>query len=1160
MQLIFSDEFDRASFYDQPTALWDTSFWYGARTIPTLYQKQIFLDSSYTASDGTKPNIDPFSVADGVLSITANRTPSDLVPLLEGRTFTSGLINTYNTFSFQYGYVEIRAQAPAGQGFWPAFWLLRTDSGQLGEIDIAEMFGSKPTYITSTLHTSNDGITQTATPAVRANVADLTSGFHTYGLDWTDTSITFSVDGVITGQVATPEALKATMYLLANLSVGGVLSGEADSTTPFPSQLKLDYVRVWQDAVRPTTSAPRSLLGTEGSETLAGGDANDTIDGGAGNDTLQGGGGNDLLLGGAGSDRLQGDFGNDTLDGGVGADILLGGAGDDVYYADDAGDAITEARNAGYDTVYVSSNQYKLSASLIAGSVEKMVFTGTGDASLTGSAIANLIIGGSGNDTLDGSLGADTLQGGDGNDTYIVDDVSDVIIEAANAGVDSVRTSLVSYTLGANVENLIYTGTLNFTGTGNGLDNLLIGSLGSDSLSGGAGNDTLIGGTGADTLIGGIGNDTYIINDLGDVIVEGSNGGIDTVLTGLSSYTLTGNLERLAYTGISAFRGVGNAMDNVLSGGWGTDTLLGGAGNDTLYGGAGNDSLNGGIGNDVLWGGAGNDMLTGDTGSDTFVFAAQASPFSSLVSDFELGIDKLDLRGMGLWSFDDVMAHTTMNAAGYVVIANQNETVTLRNVRANQLSERDFVFSPVAAAGKLGQVSLARSEVEENSAFGTALGELLGTDPDPTSSLTYQLIDDAGGRFAVTGRVLTVSGSLDYETARQHQITVRATNQAGLYTDQVLTLAVNDVNEAPYNLALSNAALPAASSPGAVIGILTAQDLDLGDVPFLSLADNAGGRFGVQAGKLTLLGALDAPSFDITARATDRGGLVVDQHFTIQVDGYWAGGPGNVVTGTDGDDLITPLRTLPGQLYPTAGPDTLSGGLGNDTLDGGKGDDLLKGEGGADSVIGGAGNDTLDGGSGADTMVGGAGDDTYLVDDAGDAISEASSAGFDTVLTSLSSYTLGGNLEALTYTGSIAFRGVGNGLANVITGGAGSDTILGGAGNDTILGGAGNDSLNGGTGDDVLMGGSGADRLTGDVGRDEFRFFAQTTPSTALVSDFTIGEDKLNVHGLGLVDFSDVMAHAFSNAQGFAVIDYAGEAITLSNVKLAQLSSGDFLF
>ena len=146
---------------------------------------------------------------------------------------------------------------------------------------------------------------------------------------------------------------------------------------------------------------------------------------------------------------------------------------------------IVEAPNAGYDTVYVSSNRYKLSPNLTAGTVEKMVFTGTGNVSLTGSAIANLIIGGSGNDTLDGSLGADTLQGGDGNDTYIVDDVGDVIIEASNAGVDSVRTSLVSYTLGANVENLIYTGTLNFTGTGNSLDNLLIGGSGSDSLSGG---------------------------------------------------------------------------------------------------------------------------------------------------------------------------------------------------------------------------------------------------------------------------------------------------------------------------------------------------------------------------------------------------------------------------------------------------------------------------------------------------------------------------------------------------------------------------------------------------------------------------------------------------------------------------------------------------
>ncbi|MDM8349815.1 calcium-binding protein, partial [Pseudomonas sp. sp1636] len=106
-----------------------------------------------------------------------------------------------------------------------------------------------------------------------------------------------------------------------------------------------------------------------------------------------------------------------------------------------------------------------------------------------------------------------------GNDAYRVDNVGDVVVELANEGTDIVRTTLLSYTLGANVEYLSYLGTGAFTGIGNGLDNLINGSLGNDSLSGGAGNDRLTGsagddildgGAGADIMVGGVGNDTFM--------------------------------------------------------------------------------------------------------------------------------------------------------------------------------------------------------------------------------------------------------------------------------------------------------------------------------------------------------------------------------------------------------------------------------------------------------------------------------------------------------------------------------------------------------------------------------------------------------------------------------------------------------------------------
>ncbi len=364
------------------------------------------------------------------------------------------------------------------------------------------------------------------------------------------------------------------------------------------------------------------LFGLAGDDTLDGGLGNDWLDGGTGNDVMRGGSGDDTYVvesagdiviedAGQGTDtvlttmatytlahnaeyltftgtgnfvglgnglanRITGGAGNDTLDGGAGADSLAGGLGDDTYLVDSASDVVVEASNAGTDTVLATSASYTLSAN-----VEILSFTGTGDFVGVGNAAANVIMGGRWNDTLDGGAGADKLLGGAGNDTYIVDNAGDVIIEAASGGTDTVKTALAVYTLGAEVENLTYTGTAAFAGTGNAANNVI---------TGGKGNDTLNGGTGTDTLIGGAGNDTYIVDDLSDVITELTAGGTDTVKTTTANYALGAQIENLTFTGAGAFTGTGNALANTITGGAGDDTLDGGAGADKLIGGAGNDT------------------------------------------------------------------------------------------------------------------------------------------------------------------------------------------------------------------------------------------------------------------------------------------------------------------------------------------------------------------------------------------------------------------------------------------------------------------------------------------------------------------------------------------------------------------------------------------
>ena len=273
-------------------------------------------------------------------------------------------------------------------------------------------------------------------------------------------------------------------------------------------------------------SSDDRLFGDAGNDLLDGRASHDLLDGGTGNDTLLGAAGNDTLGGGAGNDSLDGGAGHDTLDGGAGADTLVGGAGNDLYVVDAAGDRVNES-----STVAGEIDTVRAGVSWVLGAnLENLVLTGaaaingTGNAAanaLTGNAAANVLDGGAGHDTLDGGAGADTLVGGAGHDLYVVDALGDVVREldaSAAGGIDTVQAS-VEWTLGANLENLVLTGSAALDGMGNAAANVLTGNAasnalegegGNDTLWGGAGDDALAGGTGLDQLSGGAGRDVFV--------------------------------------------------------------------------------------------------------------------------------------------------------------------------------------------------------------------------------------------------------------------------------------------------------------------------------------------------------------------------------------------------------------------------------------------------------------------------------------------------------------------------------------------------------------------------------------------------------------------------------------------------------------------------
>ena len=377
-----------------------------------------------------------------------------------------------------------------------------------------------------------------------------------------------------------------------------------------------------------------TLEGDSGNDILDGGTGNDTLDGGSGSDTMWGGEDNDDLYGGLGKDGLGeekdvlfGEDGEDTLNGGEGADEMYGGRDNDVYVVDDARDRVVEdasAEGGNADKVYTSLLYYDLREYGKGVDVENLEYTGSGylagnfvgignelDNWLVGAntrfinsggawvdnGATDTLYGHGGNDWLDGRGGADTMFGGADDDSYKVDDPGDVVIEYAQDGIDTIYSS-VNNLLPDQVENLHLTGMATL-GIGNELDNWVVGGVFDDLLYGLGGNDWLDGGVGADIMLGDAGDDTYIVNDPGNSVVEYAHDGIDTIYSSVNN-VLPDQVENLELMGMATL-GIGNNLDNKITGYVFDDLLYGMGGNDTLDGGAGADTMHGGDGNDTFY-------------------------------------------------------------------------------------------------------------------------------------------------------------------------------------------------------------------------------------------------------------------------------------------------------------------------------------------------------------------------------------------------------------------------------------------------------------------------------------------------------------------------------------------------------------------------------
>ena len=481
-----------------------------------------------------------------------------------------------------------------------------------------------------------------------------------------------------------------------------------------------------------------------------------------------------VIAGSSGNDTLTGDANSNTIDGGAGNDTMSGGAGNDIYVVNSIADLVTENADAGIDTIRSNVTQ------TLSGNVENLVLTGAAAINGTGNTLNNVLTGNSANNTLSGGAGNDIMIGGAGNDTYVVDSVGDVVTEIVNGGTDLVQSS-VTYTLGANLEKLVLSGTTAINGMGNALNNVLTGNSADNALSGGAGNDILDGGAGNDTMIGGQGDDVFVVNVSTDVVIETASAGNDTVQSSVT-LTLAGNVENLMLTGTSAINGTGNTLNNLVRGNTAANALNGGTGNDILEGGAGNDLLtdtsgsalfNGGSGADSLTGGASAEIFLGGQGNDTYTTAGgndiilfNKGDGQDTFSTGGTGSDTLSLGGNGL-SYADLAFAKSSN--DLILKVGSSDQITFKNWYATTPSKpvANLQVMAEAMAGFVqGGSDPLRNQKVENFNFAGLVGAFDAARAANTG-LTSWALTNALTSFQLAGSdTAALGGDLAYQYGR----------------------------------------------------------------------------------------------------------------------------------------------------------------------------------------------------------------------------------------------------------------------------------------------------------------------------------------------------------------------------------------------------------
>jgi beta-glucanase (GH16 family) len=225
---VFRDEFDDAAL----DPVWHTAQWWD-RTVTVVGDGEL---QAYAPSG--------VSVGAGMLHLTARKDSRYGAPYVSGMVMTGGNDSDSNEprFNFLYGYMEVRAKLPPGQGMWPAIWMMPAsyDDGN-GEMDVLEVVGSTPREANFSLHRRGRGDTDDWVGP------DFSQGFHTFGVDWQADHVAWYVDGVERARMTDrglicPEA----MYPIINLAIGGDWGGPPNASTVFPATMDVDYVRIWQ--------------------------------------------------------------------------------------------------------------------------------------------------------------------------------------------------------------------------------------------------------------------------------------------------------------------------------------------------------------------------------------------------------------------------------------------------------------------------------------------------------------------------------------------------------------------------------------------------------------------------------------------------------------------------------------------------------------------------------------------------------------------------------------------------------------------------------------------------------------------------------------------------------------------------------------------------